>query len=191
MKMKLFSASIAILIVAFFVFNFSVAAAQEETVAEVTPEEMGVSDQNVLPDSPFYGFKEAWRGVKKTFTFSAEGKAKRELQYASEKLIEAQKVAKKQGDETAKSETLKKAVANFQSNLEAFKDRAANLSPEAKTRIETQALKLHVKQTTLLDDLESDLPEEALTVVRAAREKSHESIASIIGENADSMIEAM
>ena len=191
MKMKLFSASIAILIVAFFVFNFSVAAAQEETVAEVTPEEMGVSDQNVLPDSPFYGFKEAWRGVKKAFTFSAEGKAKKELQYASEKLIEAQKVAKKQGDETAKSDVLKKAVENFQTNVESFKSRAAGLNPEAKNRLETQALKLHVKQTTILDNLEADVPEAALAAVKQARDRAHESMASIIGDNAAPMIEAL
>src|SRR3989338_8175145 len=100
MKIRVFPLFLAVFVVACFVLA-NIAFAQEEAARDldVTAEDLGVKDQTVFPGSPFYGLKETWRSVKKSFTFSAEGKARRELEYASEKLIEAQKLADKAFDE--------------------------------------------------------------------------------------------
>ena len=191
MKTRTIVSILAIFVMAVFAV-IPIASAQEEAAqdANVTPEELGVSDQRVLPDSPFYGIKEAWRGVKKAFTFSAEGKARRELQYASEKLIEAQKLADKDIDESEKTEAIEKSVEDFEKQFAAFKERAAGLDQSASEEINNlkkNAVRFHLQQSIILNKLENQVPEHAFVKIKEARERVHAHFAEVVSGDLENL----
>ena len=194
--MKKFFASIAIFGMAFFAFASAALAQEQEPGADsetvsaeatedstVSASDLGVKDQNLLPDSPFYGFKQAWRGLKKAVTFSSEGKAKLDLQYASEKLIEVQKLAAKTGDDSAKAGVLKKAVADYQSDFDSFKNRTASLSETRKRELTSDALRLQIKQTTILDNMETQAPDDAIVAIKDAKDRAAGNMAELFGSD--------
>lgn len=147
----------------------------------ITAEELGIKDQNLLPDSPFYPVKEAWREVKHAFTFSDVGDAKLDLQFASEKLIEAQKLAERTSDSAALSE----AVASYQEEIAEFEEEtreAAQEDNEGLQNLQEEAAKVHFKQAAILDHLEEQVPEDAILAVDAAREQATQVIARTLTE---------
>jgi len=62
------------------------AAATEDN--SISTEVLAVEEPKLLPDSPFYFFKEIGRGISNTFTFSSEKKAEKRLDQAAERLAE-------------------------------------------------------------------------------------------------------
>jgi len=57
----------------------------------IKPEDLGVGDPNILPDSPLYAFKNIGRGFQSFFTRDPVKKAELKLKFANEKIIEAKK----------------------------------------------------------------------------------------------------
>ena len=91
----------------------------EEVILDetVTAAELGIGEPSLLPDSKFYFLKNWKRGLKSTFTFDKTKKAELKLQYASEKLLEAKKLANK----NKRPEILEKAMTSFQREIEKVK----------------------------------------------------------------------
>ncbi|OGE78962.1 MAG: hypothetical protein A2751_00650 [Candidatus Doudnabacteria bacterium RIFCSPHIGHO2_01_FULL_46_14] len=177
MKTRLFAVFFAVFVMSFFVLPTASAQDQDEAASdiEISASDLGVKEQHLLPDSRFYGFKEAWRGVKKAFTFSAEGKAKKELQYASEKLLEAEKLADKNMDEGKKTEALAEAMTGYEEQMEAFKTRTEKLqdnSDQSVKDMKKKSVQFHLKQSVVLDKLEGKVPEQAFVKIKEARERA-------------------
>lgn len=127
----------------------------------ITPQDLGVSDQNVLPDSRLYPIKEGWREIKSFFTFGDVNKAERRLQYANEKLIETKKLAEK----TDNAETIKEALDNYKDELAEVKDRVADIKEKAEQNSEVDKflenfVDGNLKQQRLMDKIENDAPAE-------------------------------
>ena len=85
---------------------------------DIKGSELGVGDNpRILPDSPFYFAKNIGRGIQSFFTFNPVSKAELKLKFASEKLIEAKKMAEKNSD----NEKIVKALNNYQKEIERVK----------------------------------------------------------------------
>lgn len=157
----------------------------------VTAEDLGVRDQNLLPDSPFYPIKEAWREVKHAFTFSDVGDAKLDLRYASEKLIEAQKLAEDENKtEEEKTADLTEAVENYEKELSDFSAELDEIaqdpgSEEELADLQEEAVETHIDQITLLDSLEDEVSEVVFVELEDAKEQASEGIAKVLAEIGD------
>ncbi|MBA7493660.1 hypothetical protein ES702_04221 [subsurface metagenome] len=88
----------------FLIFSFG---------AEVLAQGVELSDPGLTPDSPFYFLDTLGEKIGMFFTFGAEKKAEKAMQYAEEKLAEAMAMAEKN-----QTEALEKANKNYQE----FKD---------------------------------------------------------------------
>lgn len=121
-KLSIFLISTIFVAGLFIGFN---AIAQETTnddVAideEISAEDLGVSEPTILPGDTLYGIKDFWQKVKARLTFSNTAKAELRLKYASEKLLEAKKLAEQAGNE----EMFQQALGKYQQQIEALKDR--------------------------------------------------------------------
>ena len=62
---------------------------------DINPEDLGVGDPKILPDSPFYFLKNWMRRVRGFIAFSPTAKAKLAEKLASEKLLELNKMVVK------------------------------------------------------------------------------------------------
>lgn len=127
-----------------------------------TSQDLGVSDQRILPDSPLYPAKEAWREVKSFFTFGEVNQATRRLQYANEKMIEVKKLAEKTDDPNI----ITKALDNYKDELTEVRNQAADIKETATQNPEVDRflekfIDTNLKQQKLMDKLGKDLPDQA------------------------------
>jgi len=89
----------------------------------VQPQDLGVSKVGILPNSPFYFFKNWWRGLRLGFTFNPVKKLELQERFANEKLFELKKLA----EEKQNPKILDKAVDNYQKEMNKVKNRAERL----------------------------------------------------------------
>lgn len=107
--------------------SFGAAHGLEKPAHEI----LGIAEPTLLPDSPFYFFKNLGRGFRLFLTFDPVKKAELELHFADEKLAEATKIAEK--PDVAK-ETLASALENYidaqrrlKTRLESLRDTNKNV----------------------------------------------------------------
>lgn len=146
----------------------------------VTAADLGVSEQNVLPGDFLYPLKDGWREVKHAFTFSDVGDAKLDLQYSSEKLIEAQKLAAE-----GSMENLEKAIDNYQEEIGDFNAEmddiaAGDQDSAAIEALQGDAVNAHIEQTVILDSLEEAVSEETFIEIRDAKNDASEGVAKAL-----------
>lgn len=191
MRIKIFLLS---LLIAFF--NVSPALAQEEIAVEttaaeeeaineetlldetVTAEELEVSEPTLLTDSPFYFLKNWRRGVQSALTFNKAKKAELRARFANEKLLEAEKLAEKTGDQSV----IGKAVENYEVEVEKVKSASESINKDDPNteRFLNKLADFQLKRQKLMDRLAGKLPEQAREKVLAAQEKSLEKFAEIM-----------
>jgi len=149
---------------------------------DISPEDLGVSDSTILPNSPFYFLKNWGRGVRSFFTFGAVKKAELKLRFANERLIEVRKMA---FENVAEGEILD-ALDNYNEELERI--RLERIREWAEERMDSEDPKVDhflekfvdgsLKQQKLLDKIESKLSIGAYEKVERARERALENFAS-------------
>jgi len=179
-KLLLFSTVFAFL----FVFSYFVLAQETTTIQSTTSSQEAVIDEEVdlseleveeptiLPDSPFYFLKKWQRGIRSFFTFNPVKKAELRLRFASEKLLEAKKLAEKK----KASEILEKATENYEKEMEEIKDIIEKFKEKASENPEIgkfldKFIKQQVLHEKILQKLEDAVPEQALERIRETRER--------------------
>ncbi len=180
-----------IFLVALFLGAGVIVLAQEATLPEVTeainldedikPEDLGVGEPRLLPDSPFYFLKNFGRTIQETFTFNSVKKAELRLKFASEKLMEAKKTVQK----TENAELIKKAVENYQQEAEKIKNQVEKIKEKAKESPQVDSfLNKFIQQQTLhqklLQKLEEQVPPQALEKIKEAREAHLENFQGVM-----------
>lgn len=176
---------ISILIIIGLLINFNVLAQNEDIIVDedITAEDLGVSEQKTLPDSPFYFIKNFWRGVRTALTFNPVKKAELRLRFANEKLIEAKKLAEK----TNKEEFVGKAVERYQKEMEkikikveTFKEKAAD-NPKIESFL-SRFINTAIKQQVLMEKLEEKISHnpKALEKIETAKEQVLENHSRVI-----------
>jgi predicted phage tail protein len=165
--------------------------AQEETPAEVIeavnldediePEDLGVSEPNILPDSPFYFLKEWGRNIQSFFTFDPVKKVELIEKFANEKLIELKKVV----EQEKTGELIERAVENYQNEVEKAEKFTERIREKAEENEEVgefldkfiQNQALHQR---LLQKLENQVPTETLEKIEAVREIHLEKFGEVV-----------
>lgn len=171
--MKKFSTTLLILgFLAIGSFALAQEDASSDEVADVTAADLGVQEPNVLPDSPFYFIKEWSRNIQSFFTIDPVKKIELKNKVASERLLEAKKLA----DKTKKPEVIKKALEKYQESLGQIKDRAEKMKEGSGDSTTTQKFLEKFEQQKelhqrILKKLETKVPEQVLEKIKESREQ--------------------
>ncbi|MDI6882879.1 MAG: DUF5667 domain-containing protein [Patescibacteria group bacterium] len=159
--------------------------AVEEVELDETVEasDLEVSEPTLLPDSPFYFLKNWQRRIKSFFTFNKIEKAELQLKYASEKLLEAKKLAER----TEKAKLIKKATENYQEELDKIKETAEKIKEKASENPKVgefldKFIKHQVLHQKILEKLEEKVPEQALEKIKQARERHLQRFGEVMGK---------
>jgi len=131
------------------------------------------TNAGVKPGSFWYGFDIAFEKINLFFTLNSEGKARKALGYADERLAEAEAVA-----ESDNTDAVKTAITNYESNI-AF---AAEKSKDVSEKEKAEALLTSIADNTskhqeILAEIYNKVPDEAKKAIEKAIEvsaKSHE-----------------
>ena len=139
---------------------------------DIQPEDLGVSEPKLLPDSPFYFLKNWARGIQNVLTFNPIRKAELRMKFANEKLMEVKKIVQKTQD----PEKIKKATENYQQEVEKIKNQVEKIKEKAKENPQVESfLDKFIHQQTLhqklLQKLETQVPPEAFEKIEEAREE--------------------
>lgn len=157
-------------------------AQQEVNLDEdVQPADLEVGKPTILPDNPFYFFKNLGRNIRSLFTFDPIAKAELREKFANEKLIELKEMIQRKKSVQA----IKRAAENYEGEIERVKRMTERIRENAQENEEvgkfldkyTQNQALHEK---LLLKLESQVPLEALEKIKEAREQHLESFKDVM-----------
>jgi len=139
---------------------------------DIQPQDLEVSEPKALPDSPFYFLKNWAREIQSVLTFNPVKKAELRMKFANEKLMEAEKIAKK----TDKPEIIKKATENYQKEVEKVKAQVDKIKEKAKDNLQVDKflnkfIDQQILHQKLLQKLENQVSPEAFEKIEEAREK--------------------
>jgi len=139
--------------------------------ADVTAQDLGVSEPTILPDSPFYFLKEWKRNISLALTFDNIKKAGLENKFAGEKLLELKKLIEK----NASSKIIEKATDKYQRAMEKIKERADKIKESASDNEDVNKFlekftDQQVLQEKILQKLEEKVPADVLQKIKDARE---------------------
>ena len=148
---------------------FLIALALISAVVLISPASASAAtNAGVKPGSFWYGFDLAFEKINLFFTFNSEGKARKALEYADERLAEAEAVA-----ENNNTDAVKTAITNYESNI-AF---AAEKSKDVSEKEKAEALLTSIADSTskhqeILADVLAKVPDEAKEAIAKAIEAS-------------------
>jgi len=150
---------------------------------DVTAEDLGVEEPSLLPDNPFYVFKEIGRSFQSFFTFNQVKKIELKEKFSNEKLLELKQMV----EQNKNRERIETALQNYQKEFGEMEQIAARIQErtEAEANEETgKFLDKFVQQQALhqriLQKLETQVPEEVMAKIRAARENHLENFGQVM-----------
>lgn len=147
---------------------------------DFVPADFGINGVGILPTSPFYFLKGARRGVQDVFTFGAEAKTERRLQFAAEKLLEAKELA---GREGVDEEAVRNALDNYRDELETVGERvdraAGQIGDEASEDLAKKFMDSVVKYEKSLGKFEKDLSPESFEHIQDVKDRTSETFGKV------------
>jgi len=154
------------------------ATVQDEAI---TAQELDISEPTLLPYSKFYFLKNWKNAIQSVFTFGQVKKAELNLKIASEKLLEARKLAEK----TNNPKILNKATELYQNKIEAVQKNIAKFKETATTSVAVSKFldkftKQQILQEQILDKLASQVPASALEKIQQVRERQLEQFGQVM-----------
>lgn len=160
---------VSILVVSLLLVGFTAGTALAQ--AEATEDAEVGAGAGLTPDSPFYFLDDLWDSIRLTLTFNAERKAERRLEFAQEKLAEAEIMAQEK-----KEKALEKALSRYEENIERAQKWVEQFEDERKDRVAELVAKATSRHFEVLERVREKVPEqakEALLKAREASEKGH------------------
>ncbi len=149
----------------FFVLAFALtgSAAQDLPSQEISYADLGVSEPDLLPASPFYFLKEWGRGLRLLFTFNSVGKAEYQLKTLNEKAAELKKTQESKPDD---AKALQRAIDNYRQAQEGLKARFERLQDISQNpnvdRLIEELVKRSVRHEQLFGDLLNKADDESV-----------------------------
>jgi len=131
----------------------------------IIADDLDISEQNVLPNNPFYFFKRGWRGIQSAFIFNPVKKAELKLRFADERLIEAKKMAEAVDSEKA-SDIISKAIENYEKEVKRVKEQMDKFEGIEVERVEKFVERFsdhQIKQQKLINRIEKKLTEKEVS----------------------------
>ena len=135
------------------------------STAYAQDEELQLPNPGITPDSPFY-FADIWgKKIGLFFTFGAEAKANKALEYAEERLAEVRIMAAKN-----KSRGVKQAVGGYDEFLAIVTEKAEEARRQGVSGNISEIVALATsKHLSIFDEVEDIVPEEAKEAIAQAR----------------------
>jgi len=150
---------------------------------DVTAGDLGIEEPSLLPDNPFYIFKEIGRSVQSFFTFDKVKKIELKEKFSNEKLLELKKIIENETDDN----TVEAALENYKKEAEEMEEIATEIQENTKAEADEETGKFldkFVQQQTLqqrvLQKLETQVSEEVMAKIRAAREEHLENFGQVM-----------
>ena len=131
----------------------------------IIADDLDISEQNVLPNNPFYFFKRGWRGIQSAFIFNPVKKAELKLRFADERLIEAKKMAEAVDSKKA-SDIISKAIENYEKEVKRVKEQMDKFEGIDVERVEKFVERFsdhQIKQQKLINRIEKKLTEKEVS----------------------------
>jgi len=131
----------------------------------IIADDLDISEQNVLPNNPFYFFKRGWRGIQSAFIFNPVKKAELKLRFADERLIEAKKMAEAVDSKKA-SNIISKAIENYEKEVKRVKEQMDKFEGIDVERVEKFVERFsdhQIKQQKLINRIEKKLTEKEVS----------------------------
>lgn len=129
-----------------------------------------ILNPKILPGNPLYWFKLAGKNVRSWFTFDNEEKARLRMRYATEKLLEANKLINEDKDETAA-----KNMRRYMREVERVQKIIGKIEEKdsvGAARLANTAMRLRLKEQILLGKVERESPIDELNRVKEARRQA-------------------
>jgi len=184
MHIKKFVVMSIVILLAISMAPFALVKADENTSidSQISAQELEVSEQNLLPDNPFYFLKEWKRGIQSFFTFGKLEKAEFYQKLANERLIELQKLVEK---EEINADVLEKATNKYEKTMEKIKERTDKIEEKAaENKDVNEFLNKFTKQQVLhekiLQKIGEKVPAETLKRIQKAREQHLEKFQEVM-----------
>ncbi|MDI6603311.1 MAG: DUF5667 domain-containing protein [Patescibacteria group bacterium] len=138
----------------------------------VQPQDLGISEPKLLPDSPFYFLKNWARGIQNLVTINPVKKAELRMKFANEKLMEVKKIVELKKN----PEIIKKATENYQQEVERIKKQAEKIKEKVVENPQVESFfDIFIHQQTLhqklLQKLETQVPSEVFEKIKKTREE--------------------
>jgi hypothetical protein len=125
-------------------------------------------DPGITPDSPFYFFDTIGKNIGMFFTFGPEAKAKKALQYAEERLAEAQAMAVEN-----REREMTRAANDYDGFMAMVNQRAEEARQRGVSGNITERVALATsKHLSVLDSIKDRVPEQAKAAITRARTAS-------------------
>ncbi len=158
--------------------NVTATIAQDENV---TAQDLGVQEPTLLPNNPFYFFKNLGRTIQSAITLNPVKKAELKEKFANEKLLELKKLTEKPQN----SEVINKATENYQKEVENVKDAVEKIKETASTsdavgKFLDKFIQQQTLQQTILEKLAEQVPEKALEKITEARQAHLENFGEVM-----------
>jgi len=147
----------------------------------ITAEDLGVEEPNLLPDNPFYVFKEIGRGFQSLFTFNKLKKIELKEKFANEKIIEVKKMVEKK----ASNDRINTALRNYQKEFESMQEIATEIEEDGGNNEKVGKFldKFIQKQTLhqrIIQKLETQVQEKTIARIREIKERQLENFGRVM-----------
>ncbi|XOB42474.1 MAG: DUF5667 domain-containing protein [Candidatus Nealsonbacteria bacterium] len=149
----------------------SAEAQQEVDLDEnIQPADLEINQPTILPDSPFYFFKNMGRAVRTFFTFDPVKKAELKEQFTSEKLMELKRMV----EENKNANAIRNAAQNYQEELQGLKTFAERIKTTAQENEQVENfldkyIQHNILHQRVLQKLETQVPDEVLEKIQQVR----------------------
>lgn len=175
-----------VLLLSFALLSVFGSVAAEETLdvaldENVTVQDLGIAEPNLLPDSPLYLFKNWGREIQSALTLNPIKKAELREKFANEKLIELKLLVEKKKD----SPIIEKATENYRKEIEKTKKAAENIketteeNPQVGTFL-NKFIQQQILHQRILEKLETQVSTTTLAKIQEAREKHLEKFGEVM-----------
>lgn len=180
--------SLFLLLSACLLFVGGVTAAQETDATQavtldetVSAQSLDATEPTVLPNSPFYFFKNLGRAIQSAVTLDPIKKAELREKFANEKLLELRKLA----GETQDTDIMERATASYQKEVENVKKAAEKIKQTATENSKVgDFLDKYIQQQTLhqaiLQKLENQVSTSTMARIQEAREAHLEKFGEVM-----------
>ena len=147
----------------------------------ITAQDLNITEPTLLPNSKFYFLKKWGDSLRMALTFGQENKAELNLKIASEKLLEAQKLAEK----TNNPQILEKATELYNQRMEKIQENIAKFkgtatSSEAISKFLDKYTKQQVLHNQILEKLEGKVPSSTMEKIAQNRERHLEQFGKVM-----------
>ncbi|MFH1509595.1 MAG: DUF5667 domain-containing protein, partial [Candidatus Nealsonbacteria bacterium] len=158
----------------------------------ITAEDLDIDEPNLLPNNPFYVFKEIGRGLQSFFTFNQIKKLELKEKFSNEKILEVKKMVEQGVDKKG----IEIALRNYEKELGDMQRISTRIQEKNETEDDEEVGKFldkfiqkQILHQRIIQKLENQISEETMTRIRETKEKQLENFSQVMTKLEDNNAE--